>query len=63
MKKIIQILAVVGTGMVIGSVAGKILKIEGKQMNKALKDLVEKGKFQARSAIEKKQDELEFYFI
>jgi hypothetical protein len=63
MKKLIQILAVVGTGMVIGSVARKILKIEGKQINKALKDLVEKGKFETRSAIEKKQDELEFYFI
>ena len=63
MKKIIQILAVVGTGMVIGSVADKILKIKGKQMNKAFKDLVEKGKFGTRSAIEKKQDELEFYFI
>jgi len=62
-KKIIQILAIVGTGMVIGSLAGRILKIEGRQMNKALKDLVGKSKLEPGSTMGKKQDELEFYFI
>jgi len=63
MKRLIQILAVVGTGMVIGSVAGKYLKTEGKQVGKILKDLIKESKFVSGSTMENNQDELEFYFI
>jgi hypothetical protein len=63
MKRLFQILAVVGTGMVIGSVAGRILKTDGKQVGKALKDLINEGKISTNSAMKRKKDELEFYFI
>ena len=63
MKRLFKILAVVGTGVVIGSVAGKYLKTERKQLGKILKDLVNENKFVSRSTTEENQDELELYFI
>ena len=63
MKKLFQILAVVGTGMVIGSVANKILKTEGKPVGKILKDLMHEGKFDTKPVTKGNNDELEFYFI
>ena len=63
MKKFIKILAIVGTGVAIGSVAGKYLKSERKTIGFALKDLIKDSKFVSRSSEKVEQDELEFYFI
>jgi len=63
MKRLLQIMAIVGTGMVIGSVAGRILKMEGKQIGKTIKDLIQEGKFDTKSTMKSNNDELDFYFI
>jgi hypothetical protein len=63
MKRLIQIFAIVGTGIIIGSVAGKFLKTEGKQMSRTLKDFIREGKFETKSTVKSNQDELEFTFI
>jgi hypothetical protein len=63
MKSLIKVLAVVGTGMIIGTVAGKYLKSERKQVGKVIKDLVADSKLFSRSDVNKNQAELEMYFI
>jgi len=63
MKSLIKVLAVVGTGMIIGTVAGKYLKSERKQAGKILRDLVTDSKLFSRSDVNKNQAELEMYFI
>jgi hypothetical protein len=63
MKRFVKILAVVGTGVVIGSVAGKYLKSERRQVSKFFKDLVNENRFIARSNVTENQDDLELYFI
>ena len=63
MKSLIKVLAVVGTGMIIGTVAGKYLRSERRQAGKILKDLVNYGKLPSRSDVNKNQTELEMYFI
>ena len=59
MKSFVKILAVVGTGMLIGTVAGKYLKSERRQMGKNLRDFVNDSKLFSRSSVDKKQAELE----
>ena len=49
--------------MLIGTVAGKYLKSERRQSGKSLKDFVSDSKFFSRTADDKKQAELEMYFI
>ena len=63
MKSLFKVLAVVGTGVVIGSVAGKYLKSERRQMGKMLKDLIKENRFLSRSEVDKNRHELEMYFI
>lgn len=63
MKSFIKVLAVVGTGMIIGTVAGKYLKSERRQAGKIIKDLVNESKLFTRSDVNKNQSELEMYFI
>ena len=63
MKSFVKILAVVGTGMLIGTVAGKYLKSERRQMGKNLREFVSDSKLFSRSSVDKKQAELEMYFI
>jgi hypothetical protein len=63
MKNLIKILAVVGTGVVIGTVAGKFLKIERKQVGKFIRDVVNENNFSVRSIEKLNQDDLELYFI
>lgn len=63
MKRLVQILAIVGTGVVIGSVAGKYLKTERKQLAKYLKDLVKEDRYIPGYVGEENQDELELYFV
>ena len=63
MKRFIKILAIVGTGVAIGSVAGKYLKSERRSIGEILKDLINEGKLISRSTEEETQDELELYFI
>ena len=63
MKSIVKVLAVVGTGMIIGTVAGKYLKSERRQSGKNLRDFVSDIKFFSQTTDDKKQAELEMYFI
>jgi len=63
MKSFIKVLAVVGTGMLIGTVAGKYLKSERGQAGKILKDLLADSKLFSRSDVNKNKAELEMYFI
>jgi len=63
MKSLLKVLAIVGTGMIIGTVAGKYLKSERRQVGKILKDLANYSKLPSRSDINKNQTELEMYFI
>lgn len=63
MKSLIKVLAIVGTGMIIGSVAGKYLKSERRQVGKVLKDLANYTKLTSRSDVNENQNELEMYFI
>jgi len=63
MKRFLKILAVVGTGVVIGSVASIYLKAERRQIGKTLKDLVKENKLMSRSSVKENEDELELYFI
>lgn len=63
MKNLFKVLAVVGTGMIIGTVAGKYLKSERRQVGKILKDLANYTKLPSRSDVDKNKAELEMYFI
>lgn len=63
MKSLIKVLAIVGTGMIIGSVAGKYLKSERRQVGKVLKDLANYTRLTSRSDVNENQNELEMYFI
>jgi hypothetical protein len=63
MKSFIKVLAVVGTGMLIGTVAGKYFKLERRPSGKNLRDLVSDSKLFSRTVVDKKQAELEMYFI
>ena len=63
MKSLIKVLAVVGTGMIIGTVAGKYLKSERRQSGKNLSDFISDIKFFSQTTDDKKQAELEMYFI
>ena len=63
MKSLVKILAVVGTGMLIGTVAGKYLKSERRQSGKNLRDYITDSKLFSRTSLDKKQAELEMYFI
>jgi hypothetical protein len=63
MKSLVKVLAVVGTGMLIGTVAGKYLKSVRRQSGKNLREFVSDSKLFSRSSVDKKQAELEMYFI
>lgn len=63
MKKTFQILAVLGTGLAIGTIAGKILKQEGKQLEDAVKRIINEKSLKLNSKISLKNDELENCFI
>jgi hypothetical protein len=62
MKNLIKILAVVGTGIIIGSVAGKFLKTERKQVPKFIKNIVG-DRDMSKATVKENQDDLELYFI
>jgi hypothetical protein len=63
MKSFVKVLAVIGTGMIIGTVAGKYLKSERRQSGKNLRDFISDSKLFSRTPADKKQAELEMYFI
>ncbi len=63
MKSLVKVIAVVGTGMLIGTVASKYLKSERRQAGKYLRDLVTDSKLFSRTSVDEKQAELEMYFI
>lgn len=62
MKSLIKVLAVIGTGVLIGSVAGKYLKSERKQASKGIFKPANESK-SLRSTPVNKPNELEMYFI
>ena len=63
MKRLVQILAIVGTGVIIGSVAGKYLKTERRQLAKYLKDLVKEDKYVPGYEVGENEEEVELYFV
>lgn len=63
MKNIIKIIAIVGTGMVIGTVAGKFLKTERRQAGRIIRDLTKEDKSLVSNGERDYPDELESYFI
>jgi len=63
MKKTFQILALLGTGLAIGSIAGKYLKEERKQLEDAVKKIVHERSLKLNTKISVNNDELESCFI
>jgi hypothetical protein len=63
MKSLVKVIAVIGTGMLIGTVASKYLKSERRQSGKDLRDYISNSKLFSRASADKKQAELEMYFI
>lgn len=63
MKKTFQILAVLGTGLAIGSIAGKLLKLERKQLEDTLKRIINEKSLKFNTKIPVNNDELESCFI
>ena len=63
MKDWLKILTVVGAGVVIGTVAGKYLRTERREISKVLKDMTKENSFTSKPDMKESEEELELYFI